>query len=252
MNENQKTEAKVAVVTGGSRGIGRAIALSLAGEGADVAILYRSESDASRETLEALSAQRADGRYRGYACDVADYEAVKTAFASILSDFGTVDILVNNAGVTCDKLLLSMKPEEFDRVLKTNLYGVFNTVKQVYPIFCRKRSGRIVNISSVSGITGNPGQANYSASKAGIIGFTKCIAKELGSRGITCNAVAPGFIETDLTAAFQDSAKLKESIPLKRFGTPEEVAALVCYLSSDRAGYVTGSVFTVDGGLSCC
>lgn len=239
---------KVAVVTGGSRGIGRAICLALAEQHATVAFLYRSETPESAETLKAL--QELNVPCAGFSCDVSDFEAVKAAFADVTARFGTVDILVNNAGITCDKLLLSMNPEEFDRVIKTNLYGVFNTVKQVYPIFARKRQGRIINISSVSGVIGNAGQANYAASKAAVIGFTKSIAKELGARNVTCNAIAPGFVETDMTAAFTGSEELKAKIPLKRFGQPEEVAKLVTYLAGPDAGYITGAVFGIDGGLS--
>ncbi|MDD6262468.1 MAG: 3-oxoacyl-ACP reductase FabG [Clostridiales bacterium] len=240
---------KVAVVTGGSRGIGRALCISFAKAGADVAFLCRRDSEEAAATREEAGA--AGVRCEKYICDVSDFDGVKAAFEKITADFGTVDILVNNAGVTCDKLLLSMKPEEFDRVIKTNLYGTFNAIKQVYPIFCRKRSGRIINISSVSGIIGNAGQANYSASKAGVIALTKSIAKELGPRNVTCNAIAPGFVETDMTAAFADSEEILKSIPIRRFARPEEIASLAVYLAGDDAACITGSVFTADGGLTC-
>ncbi len=242
-------KGKIAFVTGGSRGIGRAVCLALASAGADVAFCSRSAGEAVDETLALL--RETGVRCAAYTCDVADYDQVAATVSQVLADFGTVDILVNNAGVTCDKLLLSMKPEEFDRVIRTNLYGVFHTVKQLYPVFCKKRAGRIINISSVSGVIGNAGQANYAASKAAVIGFTKSIAKELAARNVTCNAVAPGFVETDLTASL-DSEALRGQIPLKRFGKAEEIGSLVAYLASDDAGYITGSVFTADGGLTCC
>lgn len=242
-------EGKIAVVTGGSRGIGRAVCEALAGAGADVAILDYNIGEESEKTLSLLKEKGV--KCTAYQCDVSDFESVKTSFERVSADLGTPDILVNNAGITCDKLLLSMKPEEFDRVIKTNLYGVFNTVKQVYPIFCKKRCGRIINISSVSGIIGNPGQANYAASKAAVIGFTKSIAKELASRNVTCNAIAPGFVETSMTSALGVDG-LAGQIPLKRFAKPEEIASMALYLASDEARYITGTVMTVDGGLTCC
>ncbi len=239
-------KGKVAVVTGGSRGIGKAICLELASCGADIAFFARRPAPEVEAELSALGVGA-----KCYPADVADYSAVSDTFRGIVSDFGTVDILVNNAGITCDKLLLSMTPEDFDGVVKTNLYGVFNTVKQVYPIFMRKRSGRIINVSSVSGLIGNPGQANYSASKAGVIGLTKAVARELGPRGVTCNAIAPGFVETDMTAGLPDTAGLKASIPARRFGRPEEIAACAAWLASDGASYVNGAVITADGGMTC-
>lgn len=240
---------KVAVVTGGSRGIGRAICLELARRGADVALISRTVSAEARSTEAGIS--ELGVRARAYPCDVSDGSAVESAFRSILSDFGTVDVLVNCAGITRDRLLLSMTAEDFDSVVKTNLYGVFNTVKQVCPVFVRKRSGRIINVSSVSGLTGNPGQVNYSASKAGVIGLTRALSRELAPRGITCNVIAPGFIETDMTAGLSSREELASSVPARRFGRPEEVAALAAWLAGDSAAYVNGAVITADGGMTC-
>lgn len=239
---------KTAVVTGGSRGIGRAVCLCLAQNHANVAFLYASASSAAEQTLAQLRGLGV--KAEAYACNIADYAQTEQAFRAIMQDFGTVDILVNNAGITRDKLLLSMKPEDFTGVLDVNLVGAFNAVKQVYPVMCKKRSGRIINISSVSGLMGNAGQANYAASKAGVVGFTKSVAKELASRGITCNAIAPGFIETDMTADFVQNEDIKKSIPMRRFGCPEEIAELAAFLASDKAGYITGTVIRADGGIA--
>lgn len=239
---------KVAVVTGASRGIGRAVCLALAEQGADIALLYAGNTEKAADAaaqLQALGVQA-----RAYACNVSDYEAVKHTFAAILSDFGHIDILVNNAGVTRDKLVMTMKPEDFSAVLDVNLSGAFHTIKQVYPLFAKQRSGKIVNISSVAGLMGNAGQANYAASKAGLIGLTKSVAKELAPRGICCNAVAPGFIRTDMTEKFADNEAIVQGIPFKRVGNPQEVAALVCFLCSPHADYITGEVIRIDGGLA--
>ena len=239
---------KVAVVTGASRGIGKAIAAMYAKNGASVAILAT-----GAESAAAAAAEIAAGGgsvVRGYACDVTDADAVKAVFKQIIADFGTVDILVNNAGITRDKLMMTMKPDDFDSVIAVNLRGAFLCTKEVYSIFAKKRAGRIINMASVSGIMGNAGQANYSASKAGMIGMTKAIARELASRNVTCNAIAPGFVTTDMTAAFQEDEKILESIPLKRFASPEEIAALALFLASDAAGYITGEVIRIDGGMA--
>lgn len=240
-------QGKVAVVTGGSRGIGRAICLEYAKNGADIAIL-----DISAEAAQATAAEIAalGVRANAYACNIAEEESVKTAFKALLADFGTVDILVNNAGITRDKLMMTMKADEFDSVLSVNLRGAFLATKQVYPIFAKKRSGRIISLASVAGIMGNAGQVNYAASKAGIIGMTKSIAKELASRGVTCNAIAPGFVQTDMTAAFQGSEEALSAIPMRRFARPEEIAALALFLASDAAGYITGEVIRIDGGMA--
>lgn len=238
---------KVAAVTGASRGIGRAICLALAKEGADIALL-----GVSTEAAEAVAEEiRALGvRARVYACNVADETEVKAAFKALVSDFGTLDILVNNAGITRDKLMMMMKPEDFDAVLAVNLRGAFLASREAYPIFAKKRSGRIISITSVAGIMGNAGQVNYAASKAGVIGMTKSMAKELAPRGVTCNAIAPGFVETDMTAAFRGKEEALAAIPMRRFARPEEVAALAVFLASDAAGYITGEVIRIDGGMA--
>lgn len=238
---------KVAAVTGASRGIGRAICLALAKEGADIALL-----GVSTEAAEAVAEEiRVLGvRARVYACNVADETEVKAAFKALVSDFGTLDILVNNAGITRDKLMMMMKPEDFDAVLAVNLRGAFLASREAYPIFAKKRSGRIISITSVAGIMGNAGQVNYAASKAGVIGMTKSMAKELAPRGVTCNAIAPGFVETDMTAAFQGKEEALAAIPMRRFARPEEVAALAVFLASDAAGYITGEVIRIDGGMA--
>ncbi|MCI8590561.1 MAG: 3-oxoacyl-[acyl-carrier-protein] reductase [Clostridiales bacterium] len=242
-------KGKVAVVTGGSRGIGRAICMELAASGADIAFLYAGNTDAANETCEQLT--KMGIRAQSYQCSVADDSAVQSTFKQITADLGTIDILVNNAGVTCDKLAMMMSEEDFTKVVDINLSGAFRCAKQVIPLLVRKRSGKIINITSVSGLMGNPGQCNYAAAKAGLIGFTKTIARELASRGITCNAVAPGFVETDMTAALSAGKDtLTQNIPLKRFAKPEEIAKLVCFLASPNADYITGEVIRIDGGLA--
>ena len=241
-------DGKIAVVTGGSRGIGREICLELARRGADVAFLYAGNAGAAEETLSLLRAQNI--RAEAYQCDISDASAVREVFKTLLASFGKVDILVNNAGVTRDKLAMMMKEEDFERVLSVNLQGAFYCAKQVIPVMVRQRSGKIINISSVSGLMGNAGQCNYAASKAGLIGLTKSLARELASRGITCNAVAPGFVETDMTASLADNNPLVENIPLKRFAKPAEVAKLVGFLASPDADYITGETIRIDGGLA--
>ncbi len=239
---------RVAVVTGGFGGIGRAIALRLAQDNVNVAIV---DLAAGGDEL-CFELHRLGVKAGAYRCDVSDYEEVKVVCEKIVADFGGVDILINNAGITKDKLLLRMTEADFDRVIDVNLKGVFNFTKQLAKVLMRSKSGRIINISSVSGLMGNTGQANYSASKAGIIGFTKTIARELAPRGVTCNAVAPGFIDTDMTAGLPEQVKttLLGTIPLGRMGKPGEVAELVAFLASERAGYITGEVIRIDGGLA--
>jgi len=242
-------KGKIAVVTGGSRGIGRAVCLELAENGADIAFLYAGNTAAADETLAALNEKGV--RAKAYQCDVSDAAAVKAVFKELIADFGTVDILVNNAGITRDKLVLMMKEDDFAKVVDVNLCGAFNCSKQVIPVLIRKRSGKIINMSSVSGLNGNAGQANYSASKAGLIGLTKSFARELASRNVTCNAIAPGFVETDMTSALPiDREALLDNIPLHRFAKPQEVAKLVCFLASPAADYITGEVIRIDGGLA--
>ena len=241
---------KNALVTGASRGIGRAIALKLASEGANVAIVYAGNQAAAEET-KALALENGV-KAECYCCDVSDFDKVVQLVATVKEEFGGIDILVNNAGINRDKLAMQMKDADFDDVIATNLKGAFNTIRQVYPLMVRKRSGRILNISSVAGVCGNAGQANYSAAKAGMIGLTKSIAKEVASRGITCNAIAPGFIATDMTDALPE--KVREgalaTIPMRRMGTPEEIADVAAFLVSDAASYITGAVLQVDGGLN--
>ncbi len=240
-------KGKVAIVTGGSRGIGAAVARRLTALGADTALVC----SGSLDMAEAVSADcRVLGvRSRSYLCDVSDFQAARELVNRVKQDFGTVDLLVNNAGITRDGLILTMSEQDFDAVLDVNLKGAFHMIRHCAGIFLRKRSGAIVNVSSVAGLMGNPGQGNYAASKAGLIGLTKSVARELASRGITCNAVAPGFIDTDMTRALPgDPAELTAAIPLGRAGKPEEVAEAVAFLLD--AGYITGEVLRVDGGLA--
>ena len=239
---------KTALVTGASRGIGRAIALRLAEDGANVAVIYAGSADKAEAVVNEITALGVNAK--AYQCNVADSAAVNETVKAVTNDLGKIDILVNNAGITRDGLMLRMKDEDFDAVLDTNLKGAFNMIRACYSGFIRKKSGRIINISSVSGIMGNTGQANYSASKAGVIGLTKSVARELASRGITCNAVAPGFIQTDMTENLGDNNPLLNSIPLGRMGKPEDIAAAVAFLASDSAAYITGEVLKVDGGLA--
>ena len=238
---------QVAIVTGASRGIGRAIALQLAFEGAKVVVNYASSSTAADQLVAEITA--AGGEAVAIQGDVSQENQVDTLIKTTLEKFQRVDILVNNAGITRDTLLLRMKLEEWQAVIDTNLTGVFLCTKAVSKIMLKQRSGRIINIASVAGQMGNPGQANYSAAKAGVIGFTKTVAKELSSRGITVNAVAPGFIITDMTSDIKAEGIL-QYIPLGRFGQPEEIAGMVRFLASDpAAAYITGQVFNVDGGM---
>lgn len=241
---------KVAVVTGASRGIGRAIAEELAAEGAKVVINYLSNAAAADEVVSGIIAR--GGTAIAVQADAADMTQAAALIKTAIDTYGAIDILVNNAGTTRDTLLLSMKEEEWDVVITTNLKSVFNTCKAATrPMIRRKQGGRIINISSVSGIVGQPGQTNYAASKAGIIGFSKSLAKELGSRSITVNVVAPGFIPTDLTAIMPQELvdQTLAYIPLGRWGTPEEVAHVVTFLASEKAAYITGAVIQVDGGI---
>ena len=240
-------KGKLAVITGGSRGIGRAIVCKMAENGADVAVLYAGNEGAAEETCK--MAEAAGVRAKAYRCDVARLEEVKGTIAQITREMGAIDILVNNAGITRDNLVLSMKEAEYDEVLDTNLKGTFNTIKCCYGGFLKKKAGRIINIASVSGIMGNPGQANYSASKAGVIGLTRSVARELASRNICCNAIAPGFIQTDMTRDFAEREALLKTIPLGHLGEPEDVAELAVFLASEKAKYITGEVIRVDGGI---
>lgn len=241
---------RVAIVTGAGRGIGRAVALRLAAEGASVAISYRSNDDAARETADAV-------REAGVECevfkgDVASAEDVQALFEGVSAAFGRLDILVNNAGLTRDNLMMRMKEEEFDEVLRTNLGGTYLCTRAALRPMIRARWGRIVNISSVVGLVGNAGQANYAASKAGIIGFTKSVAREVAQRGITANAVAPGYVETELTGSLPEDVKeaIRTQVPMGRFGEAEEVAEVVAFLAGEGAGYVTGQTIAVDGGMT--
>ena len=242
-------EGKIAVVTGASRGIGRAIAIRLAGEGATVVINYNGSKEKAEEVKQEI--EGAGGKAAVCQCNVADFDQCQAFIQKVIDEFGRIDILVNNAGITRDGLLMKMSEEDFDQVIETNLKGAFHTIRFASRQMLRQKSGRIINLSSVVGVTGNAGQANYAASKAGVLGLTKSAARELASRGITVNAIAPGFIETDMTSVL--SEKVKEGaaagIPLGAFGKPEDVAAAAAFLASDEAGYITGQVLHVDGGM---
>jgi 3-oxoacyl-[acyl-carrier protein] reductase len=241
---------KIAIVTGASRGIGRAIAERLVAEGAKVAINYRASAEQAEEVVAAIQAQ--GGEAIALQADVSDFQQAHELMQVVIKQFGRVDILVNNAGTTRDTLLMMMKEADWDLVIDTNLKSVFNCCKAVARSMVRQRSGRIINITSVAGLAGNPGQTNYAASKAGIVGFTKSLAKELGSRSITVNAIAPGFVPTALTDSLPEDLKQAaiEHTPLGRFGKPEEIAAAVAFFASDEAGFITGQVLSVDCGLA--
>ena len=243
-------ENKTAVVTGASRGIGLAVAKKLAAQGANIAILYvgkEEEGENAKKEVEALGV-----KVGLYYCDVSSFEDSKATVAKIIEEFGQIDILVNNAGIVRDKLVLKMEEADFDAVINVNLKGTFNMIKHTYSHFMKKRAGRIVNVASVVGINGNAGQANYSASKAGVIALTKSVAKELAGRGVTVNAVAPGYINTDMTNALSDKVKeqIESAIPMKKRGLPEDVANAISFLCSDDASYITGEVIRVDGGMA--
>jgi 3-oxoacyl-[acyl-carrier protein] reductase len=242
----KELDGKVALVTGGNRGIGRAIAGALAEGGARVAVIARAEDRA-----QAAAAELSGEGHAGYACDVADAEAVNALIKQVEGDMGSLDILVNNAGVTGDNLLMRLSDAEWDRVLATNLKGAFNTIRAASRGMMRRREGRIINLTSVVGITGNAGQANYAASKAGLIGLTKSVAKELASRNILCNAVAPGFIDTEMTADLGEGTReaLLGQIALGRLGTGGEIASVVRFLAGPGSAYITGQVIVVDGGM---
>lgn len=240
---------KCAVITGAGRGIGKAIALKLAEEGASIVINYRSSEKEAHELVVAI--ERKGGKALAVKADVSKFDEAENLLKAAKESFGSVDILVNNAGITKDNLILRMKEEDFDMVIATNLKGCFNCIKHASPIMLKQKSGKIINISSIVGIVGNAGQSNYAASKAGVIGLTKSMAKELGSRGITVNAVAPGYIDTDMTEVLSQKVKymILDNIPLKRMGNTEDVANLVAFLASDKAAYITGQVIHVDGGM---
>ena len=241
---------KVALVTGAGRGIGREIALTLASYGADVIVNYNGSKEKADEVVNEI--EKMGRKAVAVQCSVADFDACGEMITSMLSEFGHIDILVNNAGITKDNLVMKMTEEDFDAVIDINLKGTFNTIKHMYRPFLKQRAGRIINLSSVTGVLGNAGQANYAASKAGVIGLTKSMARELASRNITVNAVAPGFIATDMTAAMTEAAKeaTLAQIPLKRVGEPKDISEMVAFLASDKASYITGPVISVDGGMA--
>ena len=242
-------ENKTAIITGASRGIGKGIAQVFAQNGANIAFTYSSSVEAANELEEELNALGV--KAKGYQSNAADFDESQQLVENVLADFGTIDILINNAGITKDNLLMRMSEEDFDKVVEINLKSVFNMTKAVQKTMLKNRKGSIINMSSVVGVKGNAGQANYAASKAGMIGFTKSIALELGSRNIRCNAIAPGFIETEMTAKLNEDVVKgwREAIPLKRGGSPEDVANVCVFLASDMSAYVTGQVINVDGGM---
>lgn len=244
------TDKKVAVVTGASRGIGRAIAIELGKTGAFVVINYNGSKDKAEEVKKEIEALGGDACT--CQCDISDFAAGETFFKDIIKKYGRIDILVNNAGITKDGLLMGMSEEDFSKVIDVNLKGCFYGIRHVVRQMIRQKSGRIINLASVVGVRGNAGQANYAASKAGIIGLTKSAAKELASRGITVNAIAPGFIKTDMTDVLSENVRnsIKEEIPMKEFGNPEDIAKAVSFLASENAGYITGQVLCVDGGMA--
>ena len=243
-------ENKVALVTGAGRGIGRAIAIALAKEGAEVIVNYNGSEERAKEVKQTI--EENGGKASVYKCNVSDFEACETMIKDVVKEYGHLDILVNNAGITRDGLIMKMKEEDFDAVLNVNLKGTFNTIRHSVRQMLKQRSGKIINISSVSGILGNAGQANYAASKAGVIGLTKTMARELGSRGITVNAIAPGFVDTEMTEVLSEEPKESacKQIILGRFGKPEDIANAAVFLASDKADYITGQVISVDGGMN--
>lgn len=241
---------KIALVTGAARGLGRAIAIRLAEEGAFVVINYNGSKDRAEETAELIRQNGGGAAIRQ--CDVSDYDRTGEMIKELVSEYGHIDILINNAGITKDNLIMKMSEDDFDRVIATNLKGTFNTIRHISRQMLKQRGGKIINMASVSGILGNMGQANYSASKAGVIGLTKTMARELASRGICVNAIAPGFIETEMTDVLSDAAKevAAAQIPMKRFGQASEVAEAAVFLASDKADYITGQVLCIDGGMA--
>ena len=241
-------KGKTAVVTGGGSGIGRATALKLAADGADIVIVHMDPEEKAAQVVGEIEALGV--KAKAIRMDVSDFEAVSGMVNDIVEEFGSIDILINCAGITKDGLIARMKEDQFDAVISVNLKGTFNMIRHCTPVFMKQKSGTIVNVSSVSGMIGNPGQANYSTSKAGVIGLTKSTAKELVSRGVRCNAVAPGFIATDMTANLSKNNKLVDMIPMKRMGTAEEVADLIFFLASDASSYITGEIIKVDGGVA--
>ncbi|EES51146.1 3-oxoacyl-[acyl-carrier-protein] reductase [Clostridium botulinum] len=242
-------KGKCAIITGAARGIGKAIALKLASLGANIVLNYRSSEEEAK--IVASEIEKMGVEVLTVKGDISKLEDVENIISEAKNKFGIIDIIVNNAGITKDTLILRMKEKDFDDVIDVNLKGVFNCLKSITPVMVKQRHGKIINISSVVGVAGNAGQVNYAASKAGVIGMTKSLAKELGARGINVNAVAPGFIETDMTSVLGEKVKeeVKKNIPLKRFGTPEDVAGVVAFLASENSNYVTGQVINIDGGM---